>query len=124
MIPYLAAVILFAVGVFAIVSGRGRHKAIIGMGLVHFAAALVFCLAGWRTGGEPPLVTSESWEATSRAVASGSEAATIHDPTAQAMAAMVILIGTAMTVLAAAIHSKLQTLSNDDEGGPSEEATS
>lgn len=55
--PYLVAVILFALGIYTILSQENLVKKIIGANIMSTAIFLLFISAGNITGGVPPIIT-------------------------------------------------------------------
>lgn len=57
---FILCVVLFCVGLFAVIAGRNMIKIIIGIGIMECAINLFFALCGYRTGGRAPVLTGDA----------------------------------------------------------------
>lgn len=92
---YFLCLVLFGVGMYALLAKRSLLKIIIGVALMGYAVNLLFVLAGYRTDGEAPILHE------------GMGAAPVVDPLAQALVLVTIIIGLAVTILLAALAIRL-----------------
>lgn len=101
MIPYVLAIVLLAVGVYAIACKRNLIKVIIGLMVAEYAVNLFLILMGYRFGAggapirTPAVQTSEQFAAAS------------VDPLPQALILTSIVIGLGMVALMAALAIRL-----------------
>jgi len=101
MIPYVLAIVLLAVGVYAIACKRNLIKVILGVMIADYAVNLFLILMGYRTGaGGAPIRTPAMDTAEKFAAAS-------VDPLPQALILTSIVIGLGMTALMAALAVRL-----------------
>ena len=104
-LPYLLAMALFCVGVYAIACKKNLIKVIIGVIVIEYAVNLFLLLLGYRAGGGAPILTE------GRAVAEFAQHSV--DPLPQAMVLTSIVIGLGVVALMAAlalrIHGKYGT---------------
>jgi len=118
MIPYLSASGVFLAGVYAVLAGRGRLKAVVGVVLIQMSLALMLVLVGYRSGGgggggggggEAPVVTPAGWERVAAEAASGMPASVPYvDPVAQALALVWMVVSLAVTLLGVAVCTRLR----------------
>lgn len=92
---YFLCLVLFGVGMYALLVKRNLLKIIIGIALMGYSVNLLFVLAGYRAGGEAPILHD------------GTGAQMAVDPLAQALVLVTIIIGLAVTILLAALAIRL-----------------
>lgn len=92
---YFLCLVLFGIGMYALLVKRNLLKIIIGIALMGYSVNLLFILAGYRAGGEAPLVHE------------GMGIAPFVDPLAQALVLVTIVVGLAVTILLAALAIRL-----------------
>ncbi|MFP4057040.1 MAG: sodium:proton antiporter [Candidatus Brocadiia bacterium] len=104
MVPYLLAIVLLAIGVYAVACKRNLIKVIIGVMIAEYAVNLFLILTGYRFGGRAPIRTEGmgSGETASRAFAAGAV-----DPLPQALILTSIVIGLGLVALMAAMAIRL-----------------
>ena len=105
ILPYLFAMILVGVGLYAVVCKKNVIKMIVGLIILDYGANLFLLLTGYRSGGVAPILTPEK--------STEELAATSVDPVPQALILTSIVIGLAlvalMTALAIRIYEKYHT---------------
>ena len=101
--PYLFASGVFLVGIYSVLAKRGHAKTVVGVVLIQMSLVLMLVLIGYRSGGEAPVVSSSAWEQVASSAASGRGGVAYVDPVAQALAAVLMVISVAVTLLATAI---------------------
>ena len=87
--------IMFAVGLYAVVSKRNMIKIIIGVMVMEYALNMLFVLFGYRTEGRSPIL--EKFQ----------EVTNIVDPLPQALILTAIVIGLATTALMVALAIRI-----------------
>lgn len=94
MIPFLACIVLFLIGLYAIVTKRNIIKIVIGFALMEYGINLLFALIGFRHGGIAPIITQVDMPRR------------FVDPVPQALVltAIVIALGTTALMLAVALR--------------------
>ncbi|MDH4211700.1 MAG: sodium:proton antiporter [candidate division WOR-3 bacterium] len=101
MIIFLSCIILFLIGLYAIVTKRNMIKIVIGFALIEYAINLLFALIGFRTGMLAPIITKVDM------------AHKFVDPIPQALVltAIVIALGTTALMLTVVlrIYSRYKT---------------
>jgi len=95
MSVYVLCLILFAVGVYCVMTKRNVIKIIIGLGICEYAVNLFFILVGYRANGRAPIMEK------------GLTIAQIVDPLPQALVLTSIVIGLAITALLAALAIRI-----------------
>ncbi len=95
MIPYLACVLLFLIGLYAVVLKRNLIKMIIGFSLMEYAINLFFALIGFKQGAIAPIVTRLG------------AVRNFVDPIPQALVLTAIVIGLATTALMLALAMRI-----------------
>ncbi|MEO0081164.1 MAG: NADH-quinone oxidoreductase subunit K [candidate division WOR-3 bacterium] len=95
MIPYLACVLLFLVGLYAVVLKRNLIKMIIGFSLMEYSINLFFALVGFKQGAIAPIVTGLAMRKN------------FVDPLPQALVLTAIVIGLATTALMLALAMRI-----------------
>jgi len=83
----LLDIILFLIGLYALITKRNLIKKVIGFGIMEYAVNLLFILIGYRMGGEAPILSE------------GMKAANFVDPLPQALVLTAIVIGLGTTAL-------------------------
>jgi len=105
MLPYLLAMVLVGVGVYAITCKKNLIKVIVGLIVLDYAVNLFLVLQGYRHGGRAPILAKG--EAVSEFVGNS------VDPLPQAMILTSIVIGLGvvalMVAIALRIHEKYGT---------------
>jgi multicomponent Na+:H+ antiporter subunit C len=95
MVPFLACVLLFLFGLYAVLLKRNIIKIIIGFSIMEYAVNLFFALAGFKRGALAPIIT---------------EAGMVRDfvdPLPQALVLTSIVIGLATTALMLALAMRI-----------------
>lgn len=85
--------VLFSVGLYAMLAKRNLLKIIIGVAVMGYAINLFFLLAGYKKGGEIPIIEKAGQ--------------VFVDPLAQAFVLITVLIGLSLTVLMVALAMRL-----------------
>ncbi|MBN1576285.1 MAG: cation:proton antiporter subunit C [Chitinispirillaceae bacterium] len=92
---YFLCMIIFAVGLYAVVAKRNMIKIIIGIMVMEYALNMLFVLFGYRQGGRSPIL--ERFQ----------EIKNIVDPLPQALILTAIVIGLATTALMVALAVRI-----------------
>ncbi len=100
MIPYIACVLLFLIGLYVVISKRNLIKIVIGFSLIEYAVNLFFALVGFKKGALPPIVTQP--EQVRMGVARH-----FVDPLPQALVLTAIVIGLSTTALMLSLAMRL-----------------
>lgn len=95
MIEYLLCLVLFCIGLYAVLRKRNIIKMIIGLGIIEYAVNLFFVLIGYRMHGRAPIL------------AKGQQILNMVDPLPQALVLTSIVIGLAVTALIVAIAIRI-----------------
>jgi len=95
MAEYLLCMILFGVGLYAILVKRNIIKIILGIGIMDYAINLFFILLGYRKNGDIPLLSKEA------------ATAVMVDPLTQAIVLTTIVIGLGITIVLSGIAIRL-----------------
>lgn len=97
--PYILCLILFCVGLLAVVTQRNLIKIIMGVAIIDYAVNAFLIMIGYRAGGMAPILESKIPVATfiNEAV----------DPFPQAMVLTAIVIGLGVLALLVAIAMRL-----------------
>jgi len=105
MVPYLLAMVLLGIGIYAIACKKNLIKVIVGVIVIEYAVNLFLLLQGYRAGGAAPIL-AEGQDA-------AAFAASAVDPLPQAMILTSIVIGLGvvalMVAMALRIHEKYGT---------------
>jgi multicomponent Na+:H+ antiporter subunit C len=96
VIPLYACLLLFLIGLYAVVVKRNIIRIIIGFSLVEYAVNLFFALVGFKSGGIPPIVTDAAQPRSG-----------FVDPVPQALVLTAIVIGLATTSLMLALAMRI-----------------
>ena len=104
-LPYMLALVVFAVGLYAVVCKRNIIKIIVGIIILDYGVNLFLLLTGYRHDGIAPILTPE--------MKPDEFIANSVDPVPQALILTSIVIGLGivalMTVLALRIYEKYET---------------
>ena len=92
---YVLCMVLFGVGLYAVVAKKNVVKIIVGIAIMTYAVNLFFVLIGYKFGGRSPILEQEV------------EIKDIVDPLPQAIVLVSIVAGLATTVLLVAIAIRL-----------------
>ncbi len=92
---YLLCLVLFAIGVYCMVTKRNLVKIIIGIGIAEYAVNLFFILVSYRMKGRAPIL------------APGQLIENMVDPLPQALVLTAIVIGLAVTALMVVVAVRL-----------------
>ncbi len=84
----LMDIVLFLIGLYALVTKRNLIKKVIGFGIMAYAVNLLFILIGYKSGGEAPILDETN-------ISTG----TFVDPLPQALILTSIVIGLGVTAL-------------------------
>lgn len=95
MVPLVACVLMFLIGLYAVVAKRNLLKIVIGFTLIEYAVNLLFALVGFKRDALPPIVTQSS------------AVRNFVDPLPQALVLTSIVIGLATTALMLAIAMRI-----------------
>ena len=95
MMTYILCMVLFSVGLFAVVRKRNLIKIIIGIGIMDYAVNLFFVLIGYRRGGRAPIFADDQ------------VIGKMVDPLPQAVVLTAIVFGLAVTLLLVAVAIRL-----------------
>jgi multicomponent Na+:H+ antiporter subunit C len=95
MTLYLLCLILFSIGLYAVVRKRNVIKMIIGIGIMGYAVNLFLVLVGYRTHGRSPIFAADQ------------AITTMVDSLTQAMALTAIVIGLSVLLLLTAIAIRI-----------------
>ena len=104
LLPYLLAMVLLAIGIYAIVGKKNLIKIIVGVIVVEYAVNLFLVLVGYRSGGRAPIITREVSENPQRL---SEFVKTAVDPLPQALVLTSIVIGLATLILMIAIAIRI-----------------
>lgn len=96
MTEYILCLILFCVGLYAVLVKRNMIKIIIGLGIMEYAINLFFVLIGYRKDGIFPIFSEKL-----------SDRYMMVDPTPQVLVLTSITIGLSMTCLLVAIAMRI-----------------
>ena len=99
MFPFLLALFLFFVGIYAVVAKRNLIKIIVGVMIADYAVNLFLLLLGYRTGGHAPILVRGENQALFAAGA--------VDPLPQALILTSIVIGLGVTAVMVALAVRL-----------------
>lgn len=100
MIPYIACVLLFLIGLYVVISKRNLIKIVIGFSLIEYAVNLFFALVGYKRGALAPIITQE--EQVRMGVLRN-----FVDPLPQALVLTAIVIGLSTTALMLSLALRL-----------------
>jgi multicomponent Na+:H+ antiporter subunit C len=84
----LMDIVLFLIGLYAVLMQRNLIKKVIGFGIIEYAVNLLFVLFGYKTNGEAPIIDATMSASTS-----------FVDPIPQALVLTSIVIGLGTTAL-------------------------
>jgi multicomponent Na+:H+ antiporter subunit C len=99
MLPYLLAMVLLGIGVYAIACKKNLIKTIVGVIVIDYAVNLFLLLQGYRAGGRAPILSEGE----------GAAEFARHsvDPLPQAMILTSIVIGLGMVALMVAMALRI-----------------
>lgn len=95
MTVYILCLVLFLVGLYAVLRKRNIIKIIIGIGIMEYAVNLFFVLLGYRAQGRSPIM------------AEGQVIKNMVDPLAQAVVLTSIVIGLAVMLMLVAMAIRI-----------------
>jgi len=99
MFPFLLAIFLFFIGIYAIVAKRNIVKILVGVIIADYAVNLFLVLLGYRQGGSAPILV--------RGVDRSAFASSAVDPLPQALILTSIVIGLGVTAVMVALGLRL-----------------
>ncbi len=99
MLPFLLAIILFFIGIYAIVAKRNVIKILVGVLIADYAVNLFLLLLGYRRGGSAPILV--------RGMDRSLFASSAVDPLPQALILTSIVIGLGVTAVMVALAIRL-----------------
>ncbi len=92
---FTLSVVLFCVGLYAVIAKRNLIKTIIGVAVMGYSINLMLILAGYRVHSGIPILSNESLQMPG------------VDPLAQAMVLVSVVLGLSITLLLTALSIKL-----------------
>jgi multisubunit Na+/H+ antiporter MnhC subunit len=95
MLFFAACIVLFLIGLYAVVTKKNLIKIAIGFSIMEYAVNLFFALIGFKKGGLPPIITNLS------------APKNFVDPVPQALVLTAIVIGLCTTALLLALALRL-----------------
>lgn len=95
MINYFLCLVLFCIGLYALLVKKNAIKIIIGFGIMEYAVNLFFILVGYKKGAGMPIISE------------GRIPGEMVDPLPQALILTSIVIGLAVTALMVAIALRI-----------------
>ncbi|MFB0509962.1 MAG: sodium:proton antiporter [bacterium] len=102
MLPFIACILLFLIGLYAVVAKRNLIKIAIGFGIMEYAVNLFFAFVGFKRDALAPIITRVD------------QTRNFVDPIPQALVLTAIVIGlgttAVMLALALRIYEKYKTL--------------
>lgn len=98
MTVYFLCIVLFCVGLYAVVTKKNLIKIIIGIGIMEYAVNLFIILVGYKHGAKFPIISKGDV---------GSGALNMVDPLTQALVLTAIVIGLATMALMVAVAIRL-----------------
>ncbi len=104
LLPYLLAMVLLAIGIYAIVGKKNLIKIIVGVIIMGYAVNLFLVLVGYRSGGRAPIITREVSDDPQRL---SEFVQTAVDPLPQALVLTSIVIGLATLILMIALAIRI-----------------
>jgi multicomponent Na+:H+ antiporter subunit C len=90
---YLTVVILFCLGLYAVLAQKNLIKIIIGINIMESALILLLIASGYREGGTAPIINQKLYSL------QGIRYQAIVDPVPQALALTAIVIGASITAV-------------------------
>lgn len=99
LLPYLLAMAVFAVGIYAVAVKRNLIKIIIGLIVADYAVNVFLVLVGYRDGGIAPILT--------KTMSRGEFVSKAVDPIPQALVLTSIVIGLAVVALTVSLAIRL-----------------
>ena len=110
VLPYMLAVALFGVGLYAVVCKRNVIKLIVGIIILDYGVNLFLLLTGYRHDGVAPILTPNP-DLTPEANLEQFAAQSV-DPVPQALMLTAIVIGVCVTALSLALAFRLYKATN------------
>jgi len=104
-LPYVFAICVLAVGIYAVSCKKNLIKVIVGVMIAEHAVNLFLLLMSYRTGGVAPILSKTEPGSVDEAVATFSQTAV--DPTPQALILTSIVIGLGVVALMVAMALRL-----------------
>jgi multicomponent Na+:H+ antiporter subunit C len=95
MLPYIGCIIIFLIGIYAILTKRNIIKIAIGFCLIEYAVNLLFALIGYKKGALAPIYTEINQQRN------------FVDPIPQALVLTAIVIGLGTTALLLSVVMRL-----------------
>jgi len=95
MTVYILCLALFSVGLYCVLRKRNIIKIIIGIGIIEYAANLLFILSGYREKGRSPIFEADKL------------VVNMVDPLPQAVVLVSIVLGLSVTLLLVAIAIRI-----------------
>jgi multicomponent Na+:H+ antiporter subunit C len=95
MLPYIGCIIIFLIGIYAILTKRNIIKIAIGFCLIEYAVNLLFALIGYKKGALAPIYTEINQQRN------------FVDPIPQALVLTAIVIGLGTTALLLSVAMRL-----------------
>jgi multicomponent Na+:H+ antiporter subunit C len=95
LVNYLAAVALFCIGLFAVLTSRNMIKIVMGLSLMEASTYLFMISLAYRAGSTAPVLLSPPPGRTARSLAHGNAA----DPVLQNFCLTAVVIGVAVTAV-------------------------
>ncbi len=92
---YMLCLILFCIGLYALLRKRNIIKMIIGLAIMEYAVNLFFILLGYRSYGRAPILARDQ------------DILNMVDPLPQAMVLTTIVIGLAVTIVVVALALRI-----------------
>lgn len=106
MTVYLLCLILFLVGLYAVVIKRNLIKIIVGIMVMEYSISLFLVLAGYKSGAGFPVISPGN-------ITEGTKAVNVVDPVSHAVIMTVIMIGLmsliVLVVMALRLYEKYRT---------------
>lgn len=99
-LPYFLCIVLFVIGIYAIVAKKNLIKIVVGLLIIEYAVNLFLVLLCYRTQGLPPLLTDKS-------MSTGDFLKHAVDPLPQALILTSIVIGLGVLALTVALVIRL-----------------
>ena len=103
MLPYLLAMALLGIGIYAIACKKNLIKVIVGVIVIEYAVNLFLVLQGYRAGGRAPILIE------GETVAEFAAAAVYPLPQAMVLTAIVISFGMTALIVVLALRGFLET---------------
>ncbi|MFO7651985.1 MAG: NADH-quinone oxidoreductase subunit K [bacterium] len=95
MIELLACIVLFLIGLYAVVAKRNIIKIVIGFSIIEYSVNALFAVVGFKRGALPPIITDPA------------AVRNFVDPVPQALVLTSIVIGLSTTALMLALAMRI-----------------